>query len=55
VEPVDSDDELVKDGHLLIKSIEIVAETSLRAGIVPENIPQRDPPTPALSEFKLVA
>jgi hypothetical protein len=55
VELVDSDHELVEDGRLLIKSIEIVAETSLRAGIVPENIPQRDPTTLALNEFKLVA
>jgi hypothetical protein len=45
----------VEDGHLLIKSIEIVAETSLRAGIVPENIPEKDPNAPALNGFKLVA
>jgi len=55
VEPVDSDDELVEERQFLTKRSAIIAEASLRAGIVPENIPQKDPNAPALNGFKLVA
>jgi len=54
MDPVDSDDELMEDGQLLTKRSAIIAETSLQAGIVPENIPQTDPTAPALNGFKLV-
>jgi hypothetical protein len=46
VELVDSDDELVEDGHLLIKSIEIVAETSFAGKDYAEKHPEKGSATP---------
>jgi len=44
MDPVDSDDELEEDRQFLTKRSTIVAETSLRARIVPENISKKTPP-----------